>query len=263
MKQSSQILNSDTLRSFANLIAILAAFGVNVLANIAPINGLSIGAISNQFFSEVLIIPANYTFAIWGLIYLGLIAFGIYQVLPAQRQNPLLRRTGYLLVVASLSQIVWVFLFQYRLFPLSVVAMLGILLPLIALYLRLGIAPQRVSRAEKWFVRIPLSIYLAWICVATIVNVAIALYSLGWNGWGAGAPIWTVLVMAVGAAIAANIAIGSADIAYALVTVWAYVGIAVRQASQPLILGASLSLALAVLLALFRGLYVRRQLSSN
>ncbi|MBW4492225.1 MAG: tryptophan-rich sensory protein [Oscillatoria princeps RMCB-10] len=263
MKQSSQLLNSDTLRSFANLMAILAAFGVNVLANIAPINGLSIGAISNQFFSEVLIIPANYTFAIWGLIYLGLIAFGIYQVLPAQRQNPLLRRTGYLLVVASLSQIVWVLLFQYRLFPLSVVAMLGILLPLIALYLRLGIAPQRVSRAEKWFVRVPLSIYLAWICVATIVNVAIALYSLGWNGWGAGAPIWTVLVMAVGAAIAANIALGRADIAYALVTVWAYVGIAVRQASQPLILGAALSLALAVLLALFRGLSVRRQLSSN
>jgi hypothetical protein len=228
--RTQNYLDRDILRQFLNLTAILAAFGINVWANIAPINGLTIGAISNTFFQDVLIIPANYAFAIWGLIYLGLITLGVYQVLPNQRENPRLRRMGYFLVVASLAQIAWVFSFLYRLFTLSLVAMVAILLPLIGIYLRLGIGLARVSRPQKWQVNIPLSIYLAWISVATIVNVALTLYRLGWGGWGISPVVWTVIVLIVGAAIAATVSIQRADIAFVLVIVWAYVAIAVRQA---------------------------------
>ena len=249
-------LDHTVLRQWANLIAIIAAFGINVFANIAPVNGLSIGEISNRFFSEVQIIPANYAFAIWGLIYLGLISFGIYQVLPAQRDNPHLRQIGYFLVVASLAQIVWIFLFEYQRFVLSLVAMLVILLPLIAIYWRLRIGEQRVSRQEKWLVHIPLSIYLAWISVATIVNVAIALYSLGWRGEPLSPEIWTVLMILVGGGIAATIARKRVDIAFPLVIIWAFIAIAVRQANQPLIAmtagGVALGLGLFLLLGWLR-----------
>ncbi|HAA29040.1 MAG TPA: hypothetical protein DCE56_16785 [Cyanobacteria bacterium UBA8553] len=250
MKQSSKSLDQDILRQFLNLSAILAAFGMNVLANVAPINGLSIGAISNTFFKEVQITPANYAFAIWGVIYLGLITFGVYQALPAQRQNPNLRRMGYLLVLASLAQIAWVFVFQYRLFTLSLVAMIGILLPLIGVYLRLEIGKLRVSSKQKWFVHIPLSIYLAWISVATIVNVALTLYNLGWNGWGISPQVWSTIALFAGAAIAAIVSIQRADIAFTLVIVWAFVAIAVRQAAQPLIAIAASGLAIALLVLL-------------
>ena len=249
-------LDHTVLRQWANLIAIIAAFGINVFANIAPVNGLSIGDISNRFFSEVQIIPANYAFAIWGLIYLGLISFGIYQVLPAQRDNPHLRQIGYFLVVASLAQIVWIFLFEYQRFVLSLVAMLVILLPLIAIYWRLRIGEQRVSRQEKWLVHIPLSIYLAWISVATIVNVAIALYSLGWRGEPLSPEIWTVIMILVGGGIAATIARKRVDIAFPLVIIWAFIAIAVRQANQPLIAmtagGVALGLGLFLLLGWLR-----------
>lgn len=263
MKQSTKYLDQDILRQFLNLSAILAAFSINVLANIAPINGLSIGAISNTFFREVLIVPANYAFAIWGLIYLGLITFGVYQVLPAQRQNPSLRRMGYLFVVASLAQIAWVFLFQYRLFTLSLVAMLGILLALIGIYLRLGIGYERVSKAQKWFVHIPLSIYLAWISVATITNVAIALYNLGWSGWGISPQVWTAIALITGAAIAATVTIQRADIAFTLVIVWAFVAIAVRQANIPLIAVTAAGLAIALIVLLLLGVLRRRKSSLN
>jgi hypothetical protein len=263
MKQSTKYLDQDILRQFLNLSAILAAFGINVLANIAPINGLSIGAISNTFFREVLIVPANYAFAIWGLIYLGLITFGVYQVLPAQRQNPSLRRMGYLFVVASLAQIAWVFLFQYRLFTLSLAAMLGILLALIGIYLRLGIGYERVSKAQKWFVHIPLSIYLAWISVATITNVAIALYNLGWSGWGLSPQVWTAIALITGAAIAATVSIQRADIAFTLVIVWAFVAIAVRQANIPLIAVTAAGLAIALIVLLLLGVLRRRKSSLN
>ena len=251
MKQSTQYINRDILRQFLNLSAILAAFGINVLANVAPLNGLSIGEISNTFFKEVLITPANYAFAIWGLIYLGLITFGVYQGLPAQRQNPSLRRMDYLLVLACFAQIGWVFLFQYRLFALSLVAMLGILLALIGIYLRLGIGYGRVSKAQKWFVHIPLSIYLAWISVATIVNVALTLYDLGWSGWGINPEVWTAIALLAGAAIAATVIIQRADIAFTFVIVWAFVAIAVRQANRPLIAATAAGLAFVLVLLLF------------
>lgn len=259
MKQSTQSLDQDSLRQFSNLIAVLAAFGINVLANVAPPNGLTIGEISNTFFREVLITPANYAFAIWGVIYLGLISFGVYQVLPAQRQNPHLRRIGYLVVLASLAQIAWVFLFVYQLFTLSLVAMLAILLPLIGVYLRLRSGNQRVSRQEKWFIHIPLSIYLAWISVATIVNVALTLYNLRWNGWGISPQVWTVIALIAGAAIASTVAIRWADVAFVLVIVWAFVAIAVRQGDMPLIAVTAGLLAIALILLLLFGVLRRRQ----
>lgn len=246
MKTDRKSLNSNLLRQWLTLGAIVAAFGVNVYANIAPPNGLTIGDISNKFFGEVQIIPANYAFAIWGIIYLGLLAFGIYQVMPAQRQNTQVESVGYLLAVASLAQIVWVFLFEYQFFGLSVVAMLGILLPLIVIYLRLGIGKERVSRKDKWFVHIPLSIYLAWISVATIVNVASTLYYWGWNGWGISPQLWTIIMLIVAAAIAATIIRNGVDIAYPLVVIWAFVAIAVRQANQRAIAGWAIALALAL-----------------
>jgi len=263
MKLLSNLLDRHILRQFLNLLAILAAFGINILANIAPFNGQTIGEISNTVFREVLITPANYAFAIWGLIYLGLISLGVYQVLPRQRQNANLRRIGYLLVLASLAQIFWVFFFQYGLFTLSLVAMVGILLPLIVIYLRLEIGLRRFSRGDKWLLQIPLSIYLAWISVATIVNVATTLYALDWNGWGINPEVWSAIALLAGAAIGAIVSIQRADLAFVLVIVWALVAIAVRQANTPLVAITSSGLAIALILLITFNLVRRRQSSAN
>jgi hypothetical protein len=170
---------------------------------------------------------------------------------------------GYLLVVACLAQIAWVFFFQYRQFTLSLVAMLAILLPLIGVYLRIGIAQLRVSRNEKWFVHIPLSIYLAWISVATIVNVATTLYNLGWSGWGISAEVWTAIALIAGAAIASVVSIQRADIAFVLVIVWAFIAIAVRQANIPVIAITAGGLAVALVLLLLFSVLRRQKPSLN
>jgi hypothetical protein len=128
------------------------------------------------------------------------------------------------------------------------------------IYQRLGIGQQHVSRRMLWLVDIPISVYLGWISVATIVNVAIALYSLNWNGWGLPSPVWTVMVMVVSAIIAALMLIRRSDRAYALVIVWALIAIAIRQASTPLIAGAGVLLAIALTLL---GLGIRREPRSH
>ena len=244
--------SQDTLRQILTLAAILAAIVVNTITNLAPPSGQNVGEIANTVLSGVLITPANYAFAIWGVIYLGLICLAVYQALPAQKRNSHLRKLDYLLVIASLAQIVWIFLFEYQLFALSVVAMLLILIPLIVLYLRLDIGIKRVSRREKWFVNIPVSIYLAWISVATIVNVASALYIGGWNGWGISDPVWTAIMVIVGGAIAATVALQRGDTAFVLVYAWAFIAIALANLNTLLIVGTAAGLAIIlVLLVLF------------
>ncbi|BAY63013.1 hypothetical protein NIES22_30890 [Calothrix brevissima NIES-22] len=246
MQQSTQGDNRDFVRQLATLAAIIGAFVVNVISNIFPLNGLSIGQISNTLFKNVLIIPANYAFAIWGLIYLGLFALGIYQFLPSQKEDADLRNTGYLLVIASIAQSIWVYLFLSRLFVLSVIAMLLILLPLIGIYLRLNIGNQHVSRQKKWYLYAPISIYLGWISVATIVNVACALYFQNWNGWGISAESWTIILLAIASAIAATIVIQRRDIAYVSVTVWAILAIAVKHWNNPILRNVAIALVIAL-----------------
>src|SRR6476646_2038786 len=215
--------------AIATVVAIIATLLVNALSNFFPIAGLNIGAVANTILGGVQITPANYAFAIWGLIYVGLIAYGVYQFGPAQRQDPTTQRVDTLLIVACVAQIGWVYLFTLQLFWPSVVAMLAILLSLIGAYWRLGLGKVRVSRDRQWFAQMPFSIYLGWISVATIVNVASALYSSGWDGWGLGATSWTVVMLVVGAIIGAIVAVQRADVAFTSVFIWAFVAIALRQ----------------------------------
>ena len=251
MQQSNSGNNRDFLRQCATLASIVGAFVVNVLSNIFPLNGMSIGEISNTLFKDVLIIPANYAFIIWGLIYLGLFALGIYQFLPSQKEDPDLRKTGYLLVIASIAQCIWVYLFLSRFFVVSILAMLAILVPLIMIHKRLEIGQKRVSKNKKLCLHYPISIYLGWISVATIVNVACALYFDNWNGWGMTGEIWTVIMLLAAMVISSFMIINYQDVAYSGVTVWALVAIAVKHGDNFLIRNTALCLAILLMFLIF------------
>jgi hypothetical protein len=232
MKLSSQNSDADLWRQLITALAIVASIVINTISNIFPPGGANIGELSNTLFADVRVTPANYAFGIWGVIYSGLVALGIYQFQSTERYN----------------QCVWIYLFLARQFPLSVVAMLGILLSLIAMYDRLGIGRERVSVMEQWFVRIPISIYLSWIAVATIVNVASTLYSINGNGWILSPSLWTVMIMVVSAGIAVVAYTHRQDTAYLLVTVWTLIAIAMRQIGDPLIVLGGIILAIGLMM---------------
>jgi hypothetical protein len=246
MTASTRNSNSGFGLAIATLLAIAATLVVNTLSNIFPPGGLNVGTIANTLLKDVLILPANYAFAIWGLIYVGLIAYGLYQLRPPQRRDLTLRQVNILLIVACLAQVAWIYLFTLQQFWWSVLAMLVILLPLISAYLKLRTGQSRVSRDFKWFAQIPFSVYLAWISVATIVNVACALFSSGWNGWGVSPIAWTVIMLLIGAVVAALVVWRFGDIAFGLVFIWAYGAIAVRQAAISPIWMTAVVLAVAI-----------------
>jgi hypothetical protein len=239
MKLTHQRSNPDLVRQVTVLAAIIGSIVINTVSNFFPPDGVDMATLSDRLFTSVRILPANYAFAIWAPIYLGLIAFGIYQVQPDQSYNPRLQHSGYLLVFACMAQCAWIYLFLARLFPLSVVAMLGILVPLIVLYQRLEIGQCDVSPTEQWFIQIPISIYLGWITVATVVNTSLALHSTSWDGWGITPTIWAAIAIVVTGAITTLVTIDYRNTAYLLVIIWALIAIAIRQVDTPLIVVAA------------------------
>ena len=159
-----------------------------------------------------------------------LIAYTIYQALPAQRENPLLRQMGYLYILSGIANITWLFLWHYEIFPLTLLVMLSLLSLLIAIYVQLGFGRQEVSAAFRWLVQLPFSVYLGWITVATIANTTQLLDFLNWNGWGVRPEIWAMIMLIVVALLTGVMLLTRSDIAYGLVIIWAVVGIALKHA---------------------------------
>jgi hypothetical protein len=220
-------MNKDIVRQIGIVIALIITIVVNVLSNTLPFNGLSAPEIADSF--DVYFVPAGYVFSIWSVIYLGLIAYVVFQLLPAQRENPRLRQTGWWFVVSCAANSIWLFLWHYAYFGLSVVAMLALLISLIIIYQRLGIGRKNVTAGERWLVHLTFSVYLGWITVATIANITAFLDSINWNGFGIAPETWTIIMLLVAIAVAGLMAYSRQDVAYLLVLIWAFIGIGAEQ----------------------------------
>lgn len=242
-------MNRDMVRQFANIMGVSVVLIINSLSQTLPFNNQTSADIANQYPNYFL--PANYVFGIWGLIYIGLIAFAIFQALPSQRENPRLRSIGYWFVLSCAANCIWLFLFHYNQFALSTVAMAGLLISLIVIHRKLRAGNPAISNGELWCVRIPFSIYLGWITVATVANVAYVFKSGGWDGAGISEQTWGIIMLVVAGGIAGVFAYLNRDIAYAAVIVWSFVGIISRWTNvMPIVAVAAIMSAIVGIAAL-------------
>lgn len=231
-----------------NIVAFVSVIVVNGMANGIPLNGQNTGEVSAKYPS--LFTPAGFTFSIWGLIYLALAAFVVYQALPAQRSNQTLAKIGPLFIVNCIANAVWIFVWHYDLLWLSLLLMGAILLTLVQIYRTLLTAGPAGSKAEWLFLHLPFSLYTAWISVASIANLSCVQIAMGWDNTGISAVDWTLLKLAVAGAIGAAVILRLRDIPFVLVIAWAAYGIASRQIETPEVFGAAATLSLlAVILA--------------
>ncbi|UCD99518.1 MAG: tryptophan-rich sensory protein [Chloroflexota bacterium] len=237
-------MTKDIIRQLSVVVGLILTIVVNVLSNAIPFNGLTAPEIADSF--DVYFVPAGYVFSIWSVIYLGLIAYAVFQLLPAQRENPRLRQTGWWFVLSCAANSIWLFLWHYGYFALSVLAMLTILLSLIYIYLRLGVGRKSVPSGERWLVHLTFSVYLGWITVATIANITAFLDFINWNGFGISPEIWTFIMLVVAVVVAGLMAYSRQDIAYLLVLIWAFVGIGVEQSDTTQIANAAYLAAVIV-----------------
>jgi cell division protein FtsW (lipid II flippase) len=239
------LMDRDVGRQIANVLAYVVTVVVNGLAVALPLNGNTTAELSDRF--PVLVTPADYVFGIWTVIYILLGAFTVYQALPSVRQDADLRAIGYLPVAAAALNTSWIVLWHFEVFAATVPVMLALLATLILIHQRLrGVRTN--GGAKRWLVGLPFSVYLGWITIATIANISQMLYGAGFRGGPLSEEVWAVIVLAVGVALAAAMLLREADWAYALVIVWAYVGIAAKQDAPGAVWGALLGAAIVVVL---------------
>jgi len=183
--------------------------------------------------NPTLITPAGFTFSIWGVIYVLLFVFVVFQLLPPHRQDPFNSQVSYLFILSSIFNISWLFLWQYDYIAASVPMIFALLASLIAIYLRLNVGTSQVSLKEKLSVHLPFSVYLGWITVASIADAAAALVSVNWEGFGVSPTLWALIVIVLALLITLTVLGTRRDIAYGLVIAWALVGIAASQGGHP------------------------------
>jgi hypothetical protein len=210
------------------LVTYTAMVFVNFLANSLPINNRSTGDISNDYPN--LFAPAGITFSIWGLIYLLLGAYVIYQFVNKDKKTEeLLKKINPLFIATSLANISWILAWHYDFIGISVLIMAALLFLLIKI--------ADILRNEKFiswknlFIWTPFSIYFGWITVASIANITVFLVSIGWNGFGIADYIWTSIILLVGAVIGVLRMNKDKNFVYGLVIVWAYLGILYKHLS--------------------------------
>ena len=209
-------------------IAYIAMVAVNFMANSLPINNRSTGDISDAYPN--LFAPAGVTFSIWGLIYLLLAGYVIYQFINKdQNKEGLFEKINPLFITTSVLNISWIFAWHYDYIGLSVLIMAFLLFSLIKIADILR--NKQFTSQEKILIWAPFSIYFGWITVATIANVTVFLVSVGWNGFGVADYIWTVIILLVGALIGILRTVKDKNIAYGMVFIWAYLGILLKHLS--------------------------------
>jgi len=216
-------------RAIINLLAYILVLTVNFLANALPLNGQTTGEISNKL--NVLFTPAGYVFSIWGLIYLLLGIWVLLQFAKSRRNLPVYQTTSALFVLSCILNSLWIFVWHYEFFAVSVVVIILLLLTLIRLYKKL------VAADVTFFQLLPFSVYLGWVSVATISNISYYLKYIEWGGFGIPESIWVLILLIAATWIALYMLIVQKNPIYPLVFVWAFIGIGVRNQdmNEPLV----------------------------
>ncbi|ACL39681.1 conserved hypothetical protein [Pseudarthrobacter chlorophenolicus A6] len=210
----------DVIRQIATASAISGGFLVGVS-----------GDYGDGTTSPSMVLPAGYSFSIWTPIYAGLFSHAIYQALPAQRRDPLLRRTGYPLACAVGLSGFWVWTQDIPGLELCLIA--ATTAAALTAYVRA--APEQHSEAkpestrDRWLVRIPLAMFSGWITVATVAGGAEAIIATGLRAPWPGAEAWSTAALAAAGGAASAIAwLRPISSAYAGAVAWGLAGVAVR-----------------------------------
>ncbi len=206
-----------------SVVAFIVMIVVNVLANLLPINGLDTKEVSDLYPS--LFTPAGITFSIWSVIYLSLLCFLVVSWM--RKSDSLINELLPWFTVSCILNASWILAWHYLQPAMSVVIMITLLIVLAKIFIRLH-KESLTKIGDRIFLRLPFTLYLAWISVATIANISALLVAIEWNGAFLTEESWTVVMMIIAALLAVKITLDYREPFFAIVVMWALLGIQLR-----------------------------------
>lgn len=234
------------LLQILNIVAFLLVIAFNYISNTGAINGETMGTVSAEYNN--LFTPAGYAFSIWGLIYLSLAGFVIYQIVSI-RGRAEAEKIGWWFIISSVLNIAWIFAWLNHLLGLSVLIMVLLLFSLIMIILKTHMELDDAPLSTIAFVWWPFSFYSGWITVALIANIAAWLTASGWEGFGISEITWTIIMILAALAINLLITWTRNMREFALVGAWGMVavGIANRGENEIIFLTALIAAGILVI----------------
>ena len=215
--------------SVLNLFAVLFAICINYYSQIYTINGNRVSDMSDKYSN--LFTPAGYAFAIWGIIFIAILLFALYQIYRTflrKQTFDFISQTGPWFAVTNMANGLWIVAWLYDYTLLSVAIMLVILFSLIKIIVNTNmerwLAPAKTIVFGWW----PISIYAGWITVATIANIAAYLSKIGWNGGFLSLEAWTIALIVIATGLNFILIIRRGMREFAIVGAWALIAIYVR-----------------------------------
>ncbi|HUR10841.1 MAG TPA: hypothetical protein VM012_05705 [Flavitalea sp.] len=218
--------------SLYNALALILHIVVSFLIQFRFVNDFTVGEISGKY--PTLFTPAAITFSIWILIYVSLFVFCAYHLIMAYRNhekstaNKKVVKTWPYFVIINLTSIAWFFAWTHEWLLISVLLITIQLIMLIILHNNLCIHDATRSMISKVCTQFPISIYFAWITVATVANCASFLKAIQWNGWGISEINWTITIIGLVVIITIWVMNRRLNVFYGLVICWALYGIILR-----------------------------------
>jgi hypothetical protein len=232
---------TDRIRSILVLAATVGVIIFNWLAATGRL-GSDTGAISDKY--PTLVTPAGYAFSIWSLIYLGLIAFTIYQMLPANLSR--FRPVRSLYIASCALNCAWLYFWHREQMALCFVV-------IFALWVTLGMICYKLrdpeSLRDTWLAKAPFGLYFGWVTVAMFVNLAIMLKFLNVALPPSAETALAVVLVLVAAAFAVLVRLKLTNYFYPLAVAWALTAIAVEQSGHTAIVAVAAFGVIACLIA--------------
>ncbi|WP_430647494.1 TspO/MBR family protein [Agromyces sp. GXS1127] len=226
---------ADTTRQavvlVTSLLAIVAAFIGSGAVGGTPIQDAAGGWLDAD---STLVAPARPAFGVWSVIYTGMLAYAIWQVLPAQRTSARHRRIGYAVAASLVLNAVWIGVVQLDLLWLSLPVIVILVAVLAWLFVQLRRMPPN-GAVDAFVTDGSIGLYLGWVIVATAANATAVLQAAGFEGWGLPAEAWAIGVISAAALVGIALAIwGRGRIAPALSLSWGLAWVAVgRLTDEP------------------------------
>ncbi|MFO7574587.1 MAG: tryptophan-rich sensory protein [Bacteroidales bacterium] len=231
-------MNSLLLR-YINLLLFGGMLMMNYLANALPLNNKTTGQLSDAYPN--LFVPAGITFSIWGIIYLLLAAWCIFQF--TAKGKTISANISWLFTISCILNGLWIVAWHYEKLSLSLLIMVGLLASLVLINMSLRNLPNGLTKAA-------FGIYLGWICIAIIANVTALLVNLNWGAFGLSEQAWTIILIAIGAIIVSLTIIKFANPFIGFAVVWAFAGIILKRSDDYRLIVLAASIAI-IIVALF------------
>lgn len=239
----------------ANIIALVVTIVVNYGSSAGIFNEKTVTDISDKYHN--LFTPAGYAFAIWGLIYLGLLGFVIYTgrslfknpATISRGDDGVVEQIGWWFVISCIANSLWVICWINEWLGVSVILMVILLFSLLKIVVNTKMEMRYDPLKLFLFIWWPFAIYSGWITIAFIADVAAWLTKIGWNGFGLTAETWTFIMICIAGLINIFMIYNRNMREFATVGVWALIAISVANQNESRFIFQTATIVAVVVLA--------------